>query len=136
MISKLACTRCNGQVIERDGLDGMELLCLNCGFGQIPNIIPNEALANDSEDYQLRNRSDGWSDTYLNLKSPYSIRKERGQVGRTNRLGTRRKKQEYEQAKRKNKPKRIDTRQKVTKETIDTWDRIKEELNLHRKTTS
>ncbi len=42
-ISKLTtsvCTKCNGQVIERNGLDGMELLCLNCGFGQIPNIIP------------------------------------------------------------------------------------------------
>ena len=135
MISKLACTRCNGQVIERDGLDGFEQLCLNCGFSQIPNIIPTETLANDSEDYQLRNRSDGWSDTYLNLKSPYSIRKERGQVGITNRLGTN-KKHLYEQAKLNNKPKRIDTRQKITKEIIDTWDRIKEELNLHRKTTS
>ena len=127
MISKLACTKCNGQVIERDGLDGMEQLCLNCGFGQIPNIIPTEALADDSEDYQLRNRSDGWSDTYYNLKSPNTIRRERGQLGITNRLGTRSKKQ-YEQTKRKNKPKRIDTRQKVTKETIDTWNRIKLEL--------
>ena len=136
MILQIRCTKCNGQVIERDALDGEEKLCLNCGFGQIATIVPNEALADDAEDYLLRNRSDGWSDTYYNLKSPYSIRKERGQVGRTNRLGTRRKKQEYEQAKRKNKPKRIDTRQKVTKETIDTWDRIKEELNLHRKTTS
>ena len=129
MISKLACTKCNGQVMERDGLDGFEQLCLNCGFSQIPNIIPTEALANDSEDYQLRNRSDGWSDTYYHLKSQYQMAKERGEVGKTNRLGTPRKKQEYEQAKRNNKPKRIDTRQKVTKETIDTWNTINVELN-------
>ena len=116
MISKLACTRCNGQVIERDGLDGFEQLCLNCGFSQIPNIIPNESLADESEDYQLRNRSDGWSDTYRNLKSPYSIRKERGQVGRTNRLGTRRK--------------------KVTTEDIKTWNRLSKELTLKRKTST
>ena len=130
MISKLACTRCNGQVMERDGLDGAEKLCVNCGFGQTPNIIPNEALANDSEDYQLRNRSDGWSDTYLNLKSPYSIRKERGQVGRTNRLGTRRnwnEKRKYEQTKRRQ-------RQKVTTEDIKTWNKLSKELTLDRKT--
>jgi len=132
MISKLACTRCNGQVIERDGLDGFEQLCLNCGFSQIPNIIPTETLANDSEDYQLRNRSDGWSDTYLNLKSPYSIRKERGQVGRTNRLGTRRnwnEKRKSEQTKRRQ-------RQKVTAEDIKTWNKLSKELTLNRKTTS
>jgi hypothetical protein len=57
MISKLACTKCSGQVIDRDGLDGLEEICLNCGFSQIPNIIPNEVLANDSKDFQRRNRS-------------------------------------------------------------------------------
>ena len=99
--------------MERDGLDGEEKLCLNCGFGQIANVIPNQELADDAEDYQIRNRSDGWSDTYLDLYG--TTRKSRGQVGKTNRLGSR-------------KPKRIDTKQKVTKETIQTWNRIKEEL--------
>jgi len=118
----LACTRCNGQVIERDGLDGAEKICLNCGFGQIPNIIPNEVLANDSEDFQRRNRSAGWSDTYYDLSSRYGTRyaaaKKLGHVGKkqyfrsTNRLETPRKKQQYEQAKR---------RQKVTIEDIKTW---------------
>jgi hypothetical protein len=56
MISQFPCTRCNGQVIERDGLDGYEKLCLNCGFGQVQNIIPTVALADESEDYNLRNR--------------------------------------------------------------------------------
>ena len=126
----LACTRCNGQVIERDGLDGAEKICLNCGFGQIPNIIPNEALSNDSEDYQLRNRSDGWSDTYHDLKSPCGIRKERGQTVRTNRLGTRRnwnEKRKYEQQKR---------RQKVTTEDIKAWNKLSKELTLDRKTST
>ena len=120
-LTTLACIKCHGQVIERDGLDGMEQLCLNCGFGQTPNIIPTQALADDAEDYQLRNRSDGWSDTYYDLKSPNTIRRERGQLGKTNRLGT------------NNKPKRIDrsiNRQKVTKETIDTWNRMNKELGL------
>ena len=130
MISRLACTKCNGQVMERDGLDGAEKLCLNCGFSQIPNIIPNEVLANDSEDYQLRNRSDGWSDTYYDLKSPYGIRKERGQTVRTNRLGTRRnwnEKRKYEQQKR---------RQKVTTEDIKAWNKLSKELTLDRKTST
>ena len=125
MILQIRCTKCNGNVMERDGLDGEEKLCLNCGFGQIANVIPNQELADDAEDYQIRNRSDGWSDTYLDLYG--TTRKSRGQVGKTNRLGTRSKKQ-YELTKRKNKPKRIDTKQKVTKETIQTWNRIKEEL--------
>lgn len=56
MISQIPCTRCNGQVVERDGLDGYEKLCLNCGFGQVQNIIPTAALAAESADYQLRNR--------------------------------------------------------------------------------
>ena len=127
MILQIRCTKCNGNVIEREGLDGEEKLCLNCGFGQTATIVPTQALADDAEDYQLRNRSDGWSDTYIDLHSPYAIRKERGQVGKTNRLGTRSKKQ-YELTKRKNKPKRIDTRQKVTKQTIETWNRINLEL--------
>jgi len=100
-ISKLTtsvCTKCNGQVIERNGLDGMEQLCLNCGFGQIPNIIPTQALADDSEDYQLRNRSNGWSDSYYNLHVM------RGESGKT--------------------------KQKVTKQIIDTWNRVKDELKL------
>ena len=59
MISQTLCTRCTGQVLERDGLDGYEKLCLNCGFGQVPNIIPTEALAIESEDYNLRNRNGG-----------------------------------------------------------------------------
>ena len=59
VIAHTACTRCTGQVIKRDGLDGHEELCLNCGFGQVPNIIPTEALATESEDYNLRNRSNG-----------------------------------------------------------------------------
>jgi len=107
MILQIRCTKCNGQVIERDGLDGEEKLCLNCGFGQIANIIPNQALADDAEDYQLRNRSNGWSDTYRDL---YGTRRtSRGQIGKTNRLGT-------------------TSRQKVTKQTIDTWNRINKEL--------
>jgi len=107
--------------MERDGLDGEEKLCLNCGFGQIANVIPNQELADDAEDYQIRNRSDGWSDTYLDLYG--TTRKSRGQVGKTNRLGSRK-------PIGKVSPKRIDTRQKVTKETIQTWNRIKEELEL------
>jgi hypothetical protein len=55
MISAISCTRCTGQVIEREGLDGYEKLCLNCGFGQVQNIIPTEALAIEAEDYNLRN---------------------------------------------------------------------------------
>ena len=121
MILQIRCTKCNGNVMERDGLDGEEKLCLNCGFGQTAAIVPNQELADDSEDYQLRNRSDGWSDTY------YDLHGTRGQSGKTNRLGTRSKKQ-YELTKRKNKPKRIDTRQTVTKETIETWNRINKEL--------
>jgi hypothetical protein len=108
--------------MERDGIDGMEQLCLNCGFGQIPNIIPNEALSDDAEDYLLRNRSDGWSDTYLDLYG--TTRKSRGQVGKTNRLGMNNK------PKGRYKPKQIDNRQTVTKETIQTWNKIKEELEL------
>ena len=105
-ISKLTtsvCTKCNGQVIERNGLDGMELLCLNCGFGQIPNIIPTQTLADDSEDYQLRNRSDGWSGSYYNLHDAL-VPRIRGESGKT--------------------------KQKVTKQIIDTWNRVKEELKL------
>ena len=123
MIMQIRCTKCNGNVIERDGIDGMEQLCLNCGFGQTATIIPNQELADDAEDYQIRNRSDGWSDTYIDLFSPYAIRKQRGQVGKTNRLGSRK-----PLGKVSPKPKQIDTRQKVTKETIQTWNRIKEEL--------
>ena len=59
MILRTPCTKCNGQVLERDGLDGFEQLCLNCGFGQVANIVPTEALADESEDYNLRNRSNG-----------------------------------------------------------------------------
>ena len=40
-----ACTRCTGQVIERNG--------------QVANITPTEELAEESEEYNLRNRSDG-----------------------------------------------------------------------------
>ena len=126
MILQIRCTKCNGNVIERDGLDGEEKLCLNCGFGQTATIIPNQALADDAEDYQIRNRSDGWSDTYLDLYG--TTRKSRGQVGKTNRLGSRKPKGRY-------KPKRIDTKQKVTTETIQTWNRIKEELELTKDTS-
>ena len=59
MISETRCTRCTGQVLERNGMDGYEKLCLNCGFGQVPNIIPTEALAAESLDYNLRNRTGG-----------------------------------------------------------------------------
>ena len=59
MISAISCTRCTGQVIEREGLDGYEKLCLNCGFGQVQNIIPTEALAAESLDYNLRNKTAG-----------------------------------------------------------------------------
>ena len=126
MILQIRCTKCNGNVIERDGLDGEEKLCLNCGFGQTATIIPNQALADDAEDYQIRNRSDGGSDTYLDLYG--TTRKSRGQVGKTNRLGSRKPKGRY-------KPKRIDTKQKVTTETIQTWNRIKEELELTKDTS-
>jgi hypothetical protein len=59
VILQTPCTKCNGQVLERDGLDGQEKLCVNCGFSQVQNIIPTEALADESEDYNLRNRSNG-----------------------------------------------------------------------------
>jgi hypothetical protein len=29
---------------------------MNCGFGQVQNIIPTEALAVEAEDYDLRNK--------------------------------------------------------------------------------
>jgi hypothetical protein len=54
-----ACTRCTGQVIERNGLDGHEAICLNCGFGQVANITPTEKLSAEAEEYNLRNRSSG-----------------------------------------------------------------------------
>ena len=59
VIAHAKCTRCTGQVIERDGLDGHEKICLNCGFGQVQNITPTEELAVESEEYNLRNRSNG-----------------------------------------------------------------------------
>ena len=80
MILQIRCTKCTGQVIERDGLDGNEKICLNCGFAQIPNIVPDEALAKDSADHQVRNRSTGWSAQYVDLRSPYQLRKDRGQI--------------------------------------------------------
>ena len=98
------CTKCTGNVIERDGIDGMEQLCLNCGFSQIPNIIPDEALALDSEDFQRRNRGDFSAPPYPEYRSKSGWAKK-----------------QYEQAKRN---------QKVTHKEIDTWNRIKEELDL------
>ena len=98
------CIKCGGQVIIRDGLDGMEQLCLSCGCNQLPTITPDQALAADSEDYQARNRSNGWSPTYGELQSPYTIRRMRGQ--RTNynkRVG------------------RKSGRKKVTQKDIDQW---------------
>ena len=56
MISAISCTKCTGQVIEREGLDGYEKGGLNCGFGQVQNIIPTAELAEDAKDYSLRNR--------------------------------------------------------------------------------
>jgi len=112
MILQIPCIKCSGQVVKRDGLDGEETVCLNCGFGQTPNIIPTQALADDSEDYQLRNRSDGWSDTYYDLRG---IRSKRGR-GKTNRLGY--KKTDKKLYELKNKPKQL-----ITKQTIDTWNR-------------
>ena len=64
---QIACTRCNGQVIERRELEGVEERCLNCGFNQVPVIIPDEALARDSEDYQLRNRGGFSIPPYRNI---------------------------------------------------------------------
>jgi hypothetical protein len=55
VILQIPCTKCQGQVLERNGLDGQEQICLNCGFGQVQNIIPSQALADESEDYNLRN---------------------------------------------------------------------------------
>jgi hypothetical protein len=55
VILRIPCTKCQGQVLERNGLDGQEQICLNCGFGQVQNIIPSQALADESEDYNLRN---------------------------------------------------------------------------------
>ena len=56
MISQTACTKCSGQVLERNGFDGDETVCLNCGFGQKKPIIPTEALGRESKDFQIRNR--------------------------------------------------------------------------------
>lgn len=104
MILHIRCTKCNGNVIERDGIDGMEQLCLNCGFSQIPNIIPDEALALDSEDFQRRNRGDFSAPPYP------EYRRRSGWA-----------KKQYEQTKRN---------RKVTLTEVDTWNRIKEELDL------
>jgi len=56
MFSQTACTKCSGQVLERNGFDGDETVCINCGFGQKEPIIPTKALARESKDFQIRNR--------------------------------------------------------------------------------
>ena len=56
MISQTRCTKCSGQILERNGLDGNETICINCGFGQVPLITPTEALAKESREFQIRNR--------------------------------------------------------------------------------
>ena len=56
MLSQTVCAKCSGKVLERNGLDGDETICINCGFGQKELIIPTEALARESKDYQIRNR--------------------------------------------------------------------------------
>ena len=106
MISQIACVKCNGQVLKRDGLDGEEKVCLNCGHNQLPNIISTDALSKDSEDHQRRNRQ-WWSNAYNKVGLGKSIR-------RTSKL-------EYERAKRSRTS-------KVTQQTINTWNNIKNEL--------
>jgi hypothetical protein len=107
MISKLACTKCNGQVIERDGLDGMEQLCLNCGFGQIPNTIPTKALGDESLDLQRRNQG---GRIYTKYESQKDIVRDSGGNGRFA------------------NPRRSNTRQKVTLEQIESWNKFRLEV--------
>jgi len=98
------CTKCQGQVIDRMYLEGTEKHCLSCGFNQVPIIIPDEVLAMDSEDFQRRNRGDFSAPPYPEYRSKSGWAKK-----------------QYEQTKRK---------QKVTIEDIETWNEIKEELDL------
>ena len=74
------CIKCNGKVIQRTEFNGVENYCVNCGFDQVPTITPDKALAKDSLDHQRRNRSMGWSPTYVHLRDPYQLRKDRGQI--------------------------------------------------------
>ena len=105
MILRIPCTRCNGQVIDRDGLDGFEQLCLNCGFGQVANIVPTEALADESEDYNLRNRGSG-------------MLTKRGVLNR-----------KYNGFHKPASPNpRQKPRQKVTLEQVETWNRFRDEV--------
>ena len=34
----IRCVKCWGQVMMREGLDGKELQCLNCGSNQLPPV--------------------------------------------------------------------------------------------------
>lgn len=103
MISKLACTKCNGQVIERDGLDGMEKFCLNCGFSQIPNIIPTKALGDESLDLQRRNQG---GRIYTKYGAQENIVRDSGGNGRFV------------------NPRRSVSKQKVTMEQIESWNKF------------
>ena len=105
MILQTPCTKCNGQVLERDGLDGQEKLCVNCGFSQVQNIIPTEALADESEDYNLRNRGSG-----MLTKQGVLNRKYNG----------------FHKPASPNP--RQKPRQKVTLEQVETWNRFRDEV--------
>lgn len=110
MILRIPCTKCNGQVLERDGLDGQEKLCVNCGFSQVQNIIPTQALADESEDYNLRNRSNMLTKQGL-------MNRQRNHAGTKGFGGT--------------QP--VRNREKVTTNQVKLWARLKEELDLKRK---
>ena len=75
-MANIICTRCNGQVIQRITLDGNELHCVNCGFNQVPTITPDKALARESNDLNVRTRSNGWKESYVELRPIYVCKKE------------------------------------------------------------
>jgi|14_taG_2_1085336.scaffolds.fasta_scaffold02550_17 hypothetical protein len=107
MILQIPCTKCKGQVLEREGLDGQEKVCLSCGFAQVPNIIPTNLLSNDSKFQQERDRNVGWVKSYGNWQDKVT--------------------------KEESKSPLLPTRQKLSINHIKLWGRLKAELDLQGK---
>ena len=120
MILRTPCTKCQGQVLERNGLDGQEQICLNCGFGQVQNIIPTQALADESEDYNLRNRGR----TVLTKRGLLN-RKGNHLGGGTAETGTK--------GFQKRVAEPVRNRSKITAEQVQLWDRLSKELDFKRR---
>jgi hypothetical protein len=79
----IVCTRCNGNVIQRITLDEVEKYCVNCGFNQVPTITPDKALAKESHDFNVRTRSNGWKESYVELRPIYiSVKEENRELQR------------------------------------------------------